>query len=77
MGDPGMALRDEDVQRVVESAKPWLEETIRRTVLEIAPRAETTGDMELSQQIYGMQKELEAQRELMTVRFDGLMREMD
>ena len=73
VGDPEMTLREEDVRRLGEYVKPW----IREMFDEAARERSRTDDANLLNRAIRVEEELRSQRELMDVRFDGLMREMD
>ncbi len=64
MGDPGMALREEDVRRIVDYVKPWLRDLVSETA---APRSH-----DISAQIVRVEEELKGQRELFAERFKAI-----
>ena len=73
MGDP-VILRDEDVGRIVEYAKPWL----REIVDQIVPRMELAGvGNQLLERMVRVEEELKAQRELMDERFGFIERRFE
>ena len=73
MGDP-VVLREEDVGRIVEYAKPWL----RELVDQMAPRLELAGvGSKLLERMVRVEEELKAQRELMDERFGFMERRFE
>lgn len=73
MGDP-VSLREEDVGRIVEYAKPWLRELVDQMV----PRLELAGvGNKLLERMVRVEEELKAQRELMDERFGFMERRFD
>ena len=73
MGDP-VVLREEDVGRIVEYAKPWL----RELVDQMAPRLELAGvGSKLLERMVRFEEELKAQRELMDERFGFMARRFE
>ena len=73
MGDP-VVLREEDVGRIVEYAKPWL----RELVDQIVPRLEFAGiGSKLLERMVRVEEELKAQRDLMNERFGFMERRFE
>ena len=64
MGDPGMVLREEDVRRIVDYAKPWLRDLVSET---LPPRSH-----DISAQIVRVEEELKGQRDLFAERFKAV-----
>lgn len=73
MGDP-LTLKEEDVGRIVEYAKPWL----REIVDQIVPRVELAGiGSKLLERMVRVEEELKAQRDLMDERFGFMERRFE
>lgn len=73
MGDP-VVLRDEDVGRIVEYAKPWLRELVDQLI----PRMEFAGiGGKLLERMVRVEEELKAQRVLMDERFGFMERRFE
>ena len=77
MGDPQMALQEQDVRRIGEYVKPWIAETVRSVVREVIPEPRTTIDVPLLERMVRVEEELKSQRELMAVRFEALDQRFD
>ena len=73
MGDP-VILREEDVGRIVEYAKPWLRELVDQLV----PRLEFAGvGSKLLERMVRVEEELRTQRDLMDERFGFMERRFE
>ena len=73
MADPVM-LREEDVGRIVEYAKPWLRELVDQMI----PRMDFAGvGNVLLERMVRVEEELKAQRELMDERFGFMERRFE
>jgi glutathione S-transferase len=67
-----MALREEDVQRIGEYVKPWIDESVRSAVRELGTERWVQIDTPLLERMVRVEEELKSQRELMTVRFEAI-----
>ena len=66
MGDPQMTLREEDVRRIVDYARPWLRDLVTETT-----RKQSERDTALLERMVRIEEELKAQRELMAEKFEA------
>ena len=77
MGDPQMALLEQDVRRIGEYVKPWIAETVRAALREMVPERSLGIDIPLLERMVRVEEELKSQRELMTVRFEAMDRRFE